>query len=240
MKLTMIVLAGALAFAQQPQIQNAKVETRRVTGSLDREIATIAATSTEPLWVGWREPAISGMGGSCCYYQWDNEPGIRGCVVEPSVPNTLGFGGSNQPAPRPQFAPPSGPARLEAGTEVLIMARIVDKQVERIRTYSDDCPLDASNRAVYWLDGVTPAESLRYLNSLILLTDKPGTPTDMRKRINSAALSAIGLHRDGTADLLIALAKQTADASVRSSAFSWLGKSRDPKAVAFIDGILKK
>ncbi|TAK15874.1 MAG: hypothetical protein EPO35_06365 [Acidobacteria bacterium] len=231
-------LFALLAVAQQPQIQNGTVETRKSAG-LDRDIAAIAATAAEPTWVGWRETAVDGWGNNCCWYSDDNFAS-RGCSVEPRVPNTRGFAGMDQPDPRPQFPAPSGPAKLEAGTEVLVMVRLVDRHVERIRTFSDDCPLDAGGRKVYWLDGVPAGDSVKYLASLIQLKEVSGTPTDLRRRINSAAVSAIGMHRDGNIEQLIALAKQNTDATSRSSAFTWLGRSKDPRAVAFIDGILKR
>lgn len=237
MRLTALIFVGAIAAlsAQQPQIQNGTVETRRVT-SLDRDIAAIATTATAPTWIGWRETAAPSMGNSCCYSQWDNEPGQRGCPVEPAIVD----GNGNSTQPRPQFPASAGVARLEAGTEVLVMLRIVDTHVERVRTFSDDCPLDAGNRKVYWLDGVTAADSVRYLMTLVSLAEQSGMPNDLRRRLNSSVISAIGLHREGNVDALIGLAKQNQDTSARSTAFTALGRSRDPKAVAFIDGILKK
>lgn len=238
MKLTtaLLFLVGTVAItAQQPQIQNGQVEARHVT-SLDRDIAAIAAAAAEPTWVGWREVASPGIGNSCCWYQWDREPGQRGCPVEPAAKDANG----NTIPTRPQFPAPSGPARLEAGTEVLILVRLADKQVERVRTYSDDCPLDAGGRKVYWIDGVAAADSVKYLQGLITLGDKSGLPNDQRRRLNSSAISAIGMHRDASIEALIALARQTQDSSARSNAFNWLGRSRDPRAVAFIDEILRK
>jgi hypothetical protein len=233
----LLVLFGTAALsAQQPQIQNGQVEARRAT-SLDRDIAAVAAAATEPTWIGWKETATPSLGNSCCYYQWDDGPGQRGCPVEPAKTDA---NGNTVSSPRPNFPPPAGAVKLEAGTEVLVMLRIVDKHVERVRTYSDDCPLDAGGRKVYWLDGVSAADSVKYLETLISLKEVSGTPNDLRRRLNSSAISAIGLHRDGSVDALITLAKQNQDSSARSSAFNALGRSKDPKAVAFIDGILKK
>jgi hypothetical protein len=237
MKLIPALLA-LLAVAQQPQIQNGAVETRKAP-SLDRDITTISASASEPMWIGWREPAINGWSNNCCWYSDDNYMS-RGCTVEPSVPNTRGFAGMNVPDPRPQFPAPSGPAKLEAGTEVLVMLRVVDKHVERIRTFSDDCPLDAGGRKVIWLDGVPAADSVKYLSGLIELKDVAGTPTDLRRRLNSSAISAIGMHQDANVEFLISLAKQNTDSTSRSSAFTWLGRSKDPRAVSFIEGLLKK
>lgn len=234
----MPALFALLAVAQQPQIQNGAVETRKAT-SLDRDITAISSAATDPTWIGWRETAVNGWSNNCCWYS-DDSYMTRGCTVEPTVPNTRGFGGMSVPDPRPQFPAPSGPAKLEAGTEVLVMLRIVDKKVERIRTFSDDCPLDAGGRKVIWLDGVPAADSVKYLSSLVELKDVAGTPTDLRKRINSSAISAIGMHQDNNVEFLISLAKQNSDATSRSSAFTWLGRSKDPRAVSFIDGILKK
>ncbi len=242
MKLTALMFLASVAAlsAQQPQIQNGQVETRRVT-SLDKDVAAISAAATEPTWIGWRETAAPSLGNSCCYYQWNDEPGQRGCPVEPTVgPTVDGKGNAIPGAPRPQFAAPTGPARLEAGTEILVMLRILDKHVERVRTFSDDCPIDAGGRKIVWLDGVAAADSVRYLEGLISLKEVSGTPNDMRKRINSSAISAIGQHRDGSVDALISLATQKVDGSARSTAFNALGRSRDPKAIAFIDGILKR
>lgn len=249
MKLTAIifVVAGLTVFGQQPQIQNGTVEVRTSAG-LDRDIAGIAAGAREPVWVGWRETAIDGWGNNCCWYSDDNYMS-RGCAVEPSVPNTRGFAGMSVPDARPQFPAPSGPAKLEAGTGVLVMLRVMPggpggandaKKIERIRTFSDDCPIDAGGRKIYWLDEVPPADSVKYLWSLIELKDVSGTPTDLRRRLNSAAISAIGMHHDNNVEPLITLAKQSTDTTSRSSAFTWLGRSKDPRAVAFIDGILKK
>ncbi len=240
MRLTALIFvaAGLAVSAQQPQVQNGTVEARTSAG-LDRDISTISASASEPVWVGWRETAVDGWGNNCCWYTDDNYMS-RGCTVEPTVPNTRGFAGMSVPDPRPQFPAPSGPAKLEAGTGVFVMLRIVDRRVERVRTVSDDCPLDAGGRKVYWLDSVPAADSVKYLWSLIELKDVAGTPTDLRKRINSAAISAIGMHHDSNVDQLIALAKQSTDTSSRSSAFTWLGRSKDPRAAAFIDGILKK
>lgn len=236
------LLLALLAAAQQPQIQNGAVETRQAT-SLDRDLAAIASSAAEPVWVGWRETAAAFVGNACCWYQTDTEFS-RGCTVEPQVPNTRGFAGMNEPDPRPAFPAPSGPVKLEAGTDVVVMLRVVPgsggKQIERIRTFSDDCPLDAGGRKVIWLDRVPTAESVRYLSSLIELQDVSGTPTALRRRINGAAISAIGMHRDGNVDELIALARQSTDTSARSAAMTALGRSRDPKAIAFIDGVLRK
>ena len=182
---------------------------------------------------------VAGVGSGCCWYQWDGESGQRGCPVEPSrkdadgntirraapaVPGPVWSGATRRPAPTCSSWCVWSTSRWNA-----------------CGSFSDDCPLDAGGRTVYWLDGVTAADSVAYLQSLIALGEKSGpaerpvqTPHDSRD------FGAIGMHRDASVDSLIALARQNQDRSARSSAFTWLGRSRDPKAVAFIDGILKR
>ena len=202
-----IVLGASVALsAQQPATRNAQVETRRVTTSLDREIAAIAATSAEPLWVGWREAAAPGIVSQCAAVL-DGSDGL--------VPPTT-------------------------AADVVVMLRITDHAVERVRTFAGDCPIDAGGRRIYWLDGVSSADSVKYLRSLIVLAEPAGAPADLRRRLNSGATSAIGQHRDDSVDTLVELAKQSQDTTTRASAFNFLGRSKDPKAVAFIDGILKR
>ncbi len=58
--------------------------------------------------------------------------------------------------------------------------------------------------------------------------------------LNSGAVFAIGQHRDDSVDALIALAKQNLDNSARTAAINAIGRSKNPKAMAFIDGILKR
>ncbi len=233
------MVLGAVLLAQQPQIQNGTVETRQVArlGQLSTDIAAIAKTATAPTWIGWREPAATSLDNACCILQWNDEPLQRGCGVEPAPTDA---NGRTIDTPRPAFAPPSGPVKLEAGTSVLILVRIADHAVERVRSYADDCPLDAGGRSVIWLEGVSAAESVAYLNSLVSLHDVAGTPTDIRRRLNSSAIAAIGWHKEAAADTLIALAKQNTDSPARTNAFNALGRSTDPKTMAFIEQILAR
>ena len=67
--------------------------------------------------------------------------------------------GSARAEPRfapPKIAAPAGPVSLEGGTNLIVLARMIDGQVERLRSLSDDCPIDAGGRTVTWLTGVTP------------------------------------------------------------------------------------
>ncbi len=65
-----ILLAAAFtisAFGQltQPKIENAKLETRAVSGSLDTTFRTIVSSSTEPAWIGYSVPQVAGERSMC-------------------------------------------------------------------------------------------------------------------------------------------------------------------------------
>jgi hypothetical protein len=66
-----IALAAALA-AQQPTIDNAKLETRPLSGTLATELSQ---HGTGPFWAGYAEPIISGQHGDMCSWNRNGDYG---------------------------------------------------------------------------------------------------------------------------------------------------------------------
>jgi hypothetical protein len=226
--------ALAVALAAQsppPLIQNGRVETRSGT-AIDREIAALPRQD-DAIWVGWRVPIRDGQRAGCCIYSDDSGPAaesVHGCFVETPAASDGGT--------PPQIGPTRSPIPLEAGSGVVLLLRIVQARVDRMRTLGDDCPLDAGGRTVYWLSGVTPAESVRFLSALGGGAD--GLATDQQRRVQNAAASALALHREPSAvDALIGQARSNPNLSVRKSAVAALGRTRDPRAVAYLESLLK-
>lgn len=213
--LTLVAATVVVAAAQQPQIQNGRVETRQAS-SISSEIATLGASSADPIWVAWREPIADGRRGGCNWYSDDNNPvGIRGIVIESDA-------GPYKP---PQLTAPTGPVPLEAGTNLVVLARITNKRVERLRTLGDDCPLDANGRTVYWLNGVTPAESIKFLEGLT----HPDYATMVRSgadNLVNSAISAIAYHREPAADAILDRLATDPDSSIRRQAIRQLADNR--------------
>jgi hypothetical protein len=229
-----VVTAVAAAGAQTPQIQNAQVKPQAVT-SLARDVAALASQATTPRWVAWQVPMIDGERNMCCYYSDDSTPsGIRGCRMEPQT--------GEGPYKPPQIASPTGPVRLEAGTQVTMFVRLVEKRIERLRALSDDCPVDAGGMDVHWLTGVSGADSVAWLKDRA--TDEK-MDVDVKSKISNAAVRAIALHRDPSAvATLIEFArstpKSTTATSLRREAMTGLGQSRDPRAIQFLESIITK
>ena len=227
-------VAGVHVAGAQSQFQNGKVE-RRQTTAIDREVAAVASAA-EPVWVGWRVPMIAGDRSPCSWYT-DRDGTIRGMVLDHSFTGTIVGSGVN----RPQITPPTGPLPLEAGTGLVILVRLFEGRVERLRRVGDDCPIDAQGRTVYWLEGVTPAESLRYLDTLTRMQiDERLLPLPrLQSGIASSALDAIANHRDAGADAILdRLAAGERDSSLRHSAISLLGSLRGAHGFATLQRLI--
>ena len=84
--------------------------------------------------------------------------------------------------------------KLEGSGQMTVLLRISERQVERVRVFSEDCQLDAGGRQVFWLDNVRPPDSIAYLESLVT------GQADRRDRVVEGAISAIALHADAAAD----------------------------------------
>jgi hypothetical protein len=64
-----VLLTAALAvsaFAQtQPKIENAKLDTRAVNGSLEAAFRTLVSSSMDPAWIGYSVPQVPGERSMC-------------------------------------------------------------------------------------------------------------------------------------------------------------------------------
>ncbi|MSO49890.1 MAG: HEAT repeat domain-containing protein [Acidobacteria bacterium] len=169
---------------------------------------------------------MDGERNLCCYYSDDAmSTGVRGCRIGPQATDT--------PPTPPQFPAPTGPVRLEAGTQVTIFVRLVEKRLERMRALTDDCPVNAGGMSLHWLTGVSGVDSVAWLKARAV---DDTMDVDVKSRIANAAVRAIALHRDPSAvATLIDLARSTpltpTATSVRREAMAGLGQSRDPRAL---------
>jgi hypothetical protein len=235
-----ITLAATAAAAQapQPNISNGKVEVRTGTG-IDREITAVSApNSTEAVWLAWRAPMVPGDRDLCGSWYVDRWGAFRGEMLGDQSIQVIGDAVTSV-TPKPQFATPTGPVPLEGGTSLLVLVRAVGGRLERLRTIGDDCPLDAGGRTVYWLPGVTPAESLRYLTGLARAQQTDRALTSSERTIADSAVRAIGYHRDASADgVLEQIATSHPDQDVRRQAVLTIAGLRGASGLAFVNKLL--
>ncbi len=213
-----IALAAGSALAQQPRVENARMETRQVSGGLDATLRAIMGAQSGPLWIGYAEPMIRGDRQMCCWN--DNE---RGCFLETHT------------AGQTVSAPANQTVKLEGPTDVVVLYRVENHQVEKVRSFTPECTLDAGGLPFIWLTGATPVESVRYLLSVA-----QNTAAGTSRRANGA-VSAIALHADAAADqALEQLSGSTEPDQVRRQAIFWLGNARGKSGFEIVRRILRE
>jgi hypothetical protein len=115
--------------------------------------------------------------------------------------------------------------KLEAPTEIVVLYRIVQKQLEKVRVFSTDCELDFGGLPLIWLNDVKPAESLRWLGSVA--TDASVDNREGRRRADGAVV-AIAHHQGSEADRLLEdLARASRPLELRKQAAFWMGTVRE-------------
>lgn len=201
---TALLLLATACFAQQPRLSHAKLQTRAVTAGLEREFQTIAAAESGPAWIGYAVRAVPGEHHMCCYSSFEDGAGNRCC-------RGCGLEGARGSTTIPAAAP--GPVQLEASGEIFVMLRIENHVLDRIRTFSADCELDAGGVPFHWLTGVAAADSVAFLSKSALQAKD--------------AMAAIALHADAAADeALEKFAAPGQPEGLREKATFWLGSAR--------------
>ena len=190
--LTTATAVTGVAVGQAPRLTNGQVTTQPGAG-LAHAFRTAVIAQAGTGWVGYSVPMVAGERSMCCFDSGttfingtvrNGQPCCGMCSIEPSDGTTT----SRTPA-APQAA---SAIKLEGPDAMVVLFRVVNRQVERIRVFSEDCALDAGGRQVTWLTGVRPPESVALLESLIAA--QPGT--DRRDRVTDGAITAIALHED--------------------------------------------
>ena len=238
-----LALASAFAFGfgetghaaeQQPRVQNGRL-TSQPAGNLDATFRRLVAAQAEPGWIGYSVPVVNRSEGRlCCTGDTWISDGIvftngrlATCGLEPSTTTT------RRPADQP--AQMQNPVRLEGPENVVVLYRIEEKAVQRIRIFSPDCELDAGGRAIQWLEGVTGADSVKLLATYV---SKAEVKSD---RITDAAISAIAMHRDDAADVALErLGGRDNPEFVRKKVTFWMGNARGARGFEAVKKIARE
>ena len=222
-KTAWIAAAAAVSmFAQQPRIENARIETRAVSGGLDAAFRAIVAEQTGPSWVGYSEPMISGRERMCC---WNGDSG--GCLLEPGQRSDAARSSGNETV------------KLEGPTNVVVLYRIENRAIQKIRSFTPECTLDAGGLPFLWLNGVAPGDSIAYLLNMAR-AEAPGNVSEQRHRGRSA-VSAIAFHADPAAKrALEQLAEANQPVAVREQAVFWLAAARGKAGFDIVSRVVRE
>jgi HEAT repeat protein len=118
---------------------------------------------------------------------------------------------------------------------VVVLYRVEEKAVQRIRTVSPDCELDAGGLTIQWLEGVNAAESVKLLSTFVSRADVKSD------RLTDGAISAIALHRDASADAeLERLGTPSNPEFVRKKVTFWMGNARGKRGFEAVKKIARE
>lgn len=212
-----LLLAAAPA-AAQPRLANARVTEHALAGPLDATVTRIANTATDPAWIAYAAPVEHGDAQMCCFHgEWYSGATVPGrCRLEPGTGSTF-MSRTEERA-----------TRLEPADLFFVFLRIESRRIERVRIFSEECGIDAVGRAVHWLTGVTPAESVAFLATL-------ARADAVESRVTHGALSAIAQHAGpGAVAPLVRLAREAPRPKVRGEALFWLSQRAGTQAARAI------
>lgn len=226
---------------QQPRITNGQISTRPATAGLVRTFQATVAAQTDVAWIGYAVPVKDRDRVMCCWSIGNSH--IEGSVAASEMP-CCGFcriepsaGSTARAATPPAASVPhvQSPVKLEGSGRMMVLFRVADRQVERVRVFSEECELDAGGRPVHWLDGVQPGESIALLESLV------GSVADRKSKMTNGALNALAEHDEpAAAAALERLARAHVSPGVRGDALFWLAQKAGRKAAAAITEAIEK
>jgi HEAT repeat protein len=228
-----LLLASTLAAADQPKFINAHVEARGVSGSLDATIQSVSTAEASPVWVGYAVPMIPARDGeerSMCCGNWPNGNRDCGpCSLEGSNGNSLTTNDGGKAA--------GGTVKLEGSSEMFVLLRVADHHIGKVRTFTEDCQLDAGGLRVIWLTDAKPQESVAMLAKIVTSSDF--VDHEDREPANGA-LVAIVMQSDPSVDkTLETFITPERPEKLRSQTAFWMGTARGAAGLAALKRMAK-
>src|SRR5580700_8963270 len=195
------LLAAALPLVAQPKLLvNANLDTHSASAGLEAAYKPLLTAQPQPAWIAWAVPAVRSYNMGCEYVFRDGQP-VSG----------------------------QGVVHLEPPDHAIVMIRVDQGAVSRVRYVSPDCEIDAGGVPMHWLTDVQPAQSVALLATLVSERE-PGA---------SNAMSAIAAHADASADQAL---DRFADAqhplSIRQRAVSLLATERGHHGFEMVKGLI--
>jgi HEAT repeat protein len=212
------VLALVLAppVVAQGRFTNAKSETRPAAAGLEAQVREVGARGGVT-WIGYRAPMVGGQRNMCCYDMIaDNTVSGGMCRLESGSGVSMSTG---------DLRDRNGTRiALEPATEFLVLARLENGAVNRLRTFTPDCDVDAGGMPVVWLTDVKADDSVAWLTTLVTSSPDAG---DHRDRVGKTAMTAIALHSAPAADrALESFVAASRPEWLRGDTAFWLGSTR--------------
>jgi hypothetical protein len=205
-----LLLAGS-ADEIPANLVNARVQTHSAASGLPAVFGPLAREAG-PAWIGYAVP-VMGRHQMCCYRSTDAiRTATPGCKLENEGAYTINAD--------------SDAGSWETAPDFLVLFRVENGRVDRIRSMSRGCGIDVGGRPFHWITGVRAAESLALLESMV----GTGVSTSKQKDksgTDEPAIAAIAMHADPGADAVLdRLVAPRQPIGVRKQAVFWMGNSR--------------
>src|SRR5437763_7605641 len=190
---------AATAVAQHPRLVHGTVTSGAASSDLGAQIR-----GARTKYIGYAVPQIEGEHVMCCFQNYGEFRSGGTCVLD----HEGNFFSNDDrdglhPASSGRFA---------------VLYTVVNGEIERARSYSMECVLDASGAAVTWIAGVDPRKSVALIASIL---SSPGHHSDY-------VMGTLALHADPSATTeLERLLRSTSESDeTRGHAAFWLGQTR--------------
>ena len=220
--------------AGQPRVSNGRLAPQPAGANLDAAFRGLVNGQAGPSWIGYTVPVVSrNEGRLCCTGDTWISDGIvftngrlATCGLEPATTTTR--------RPSDQPAQMQNPVRLEGPDSLVVLYRVEEKAVQRIRIFSPDCELDAGGLTIHWLDGVNGADSVKLLSTFVSRADVKSD------RLSDAALSGIAMHKDEAADAALErFGTKENPEFVRKKVTFWMGNARGKRGFEAVKKIAR-
>lgn len=175
-----------------------------------------------PSWIAWEVDAVPARGMSCC--GGANSDGV--CRLEEGG----GWHGRHEDEP------------AVAASRLRVLLRVSGGRVQRLRTFTSGCVLDAGGLPVVWIRGMDAVAGLRALRELVEGTGALG-PLAADEDVGEAAVGAVAQHGGTEAvSLLAGWARRGSDGmdGVQSAAIFWLGAARGRDGLPVLSELLRE
>lgn len=223
------LLLASCAFAEdrQPNITNARLETRAFTGNL---VAQLHAST--PTWFGYAVKSVRIDDGNECHSQLERGWETRGEKSD------------------------AGPVHLEPSTAAVVLLRVTGYEIQKVQAHPLSCQIDADGMPVVWLTGVPSGASIDFLERqmrsddtlegallAISLHDDPQADTVMDRlthpeqpeKVRDKAIFWLGVNRGARGvEILGNLLKNDRSEQIRDKAVFGLFVSKQPEALALL------
>jgi hypothetical protein len=130
----------------------------------------------------------------------------------------------------------NAPVQLEPAKEMIVLVRVAAGAIDRLRTFTPNCEIDAGDMPMTWLDGVTPDASATWLTTIIRAAPTNGARDSS---LMQPAMSALELNPGMVAlNTLVGFARDDTRTNVRSRALNALAQRAEQEASATIQNAI--